>query len=62
MKVVIDEDLCTACELCVDSCPELFEMGEDVAVVKVDEVPADEEDCAREAAESCPAEAITVEE
>jgi len=60
MKVVIDEDLCTACELCVDTCPEVFEMGEDVATVIVDEVPEDAEDCAREAAESCPSEAIKI--
>lgn len=61
MKAKIDEDLCTACELCVDTCPEVFEMGDDVAVVKVDVVPADAEDDAKEAAESCPAEAIIIE-
>ncbi len=62
MKAKIDEDLCTACELCVDTCPEVYEMGDDVAVVKVDVVPSDAEDCAKEAAEDCPAEAITIEE
>lgn len=61
MKATIDEDLCTACELCVDTCPEVFEMGDDVAVVKVDVVPADAEDDTREAAESCPAECIIIE-
>jgi len=61
MKVKIDEDLCTACELCVETCPDVFEMGDDVAVVKVDEVPADAEDSAQEAADDCPAEAIIVE-
>lgn len=61
MKVKIDEDLCTACELCVDICPDVFEMGDDVAVVKADTVPADLEDDVNEAAESCPAEAIIVE-
>ncbi|MBN1154534.1 ferredoxin [candidate division KSB1 bacterium] len=60
MKVVIDEDLCTACELCVDTCPEVYAMGEDVATVIVDEVPEDAEECAKEAAESCPAEAIKI--
>ena len=62
MKAKIDEDLCTACELCVDTCPEVFEMGDDVAVVIVDTVPADSEESAKEAAESCPAEAIIIEE
>jgi ferredoxin len=62
MKAVVDEDLCTACELCVDICSDVFEMGDDVAIVKVDTVPADLEDDVREAAESCPAEAISIEE
>lgn len=62
MKAQVDEDLCTACELCVDTCPDIFEMGEDVAVVKVDVVPPDAEECAREAADDCPAEAIIIEE
>ena len=62
MKAKIDEDLCTACELCVDTCPDVFEMEDDVAIVKVDEIPADAEECAQEAADDCPAEAITIEE
>ena len=63
MKAIIDEELCTGCELCVETCPEVFEMSdEDVAVVKADEVPSEAEDTAREAAEDCPSEAITIEE
>ncbi len=62
MKVTIDAELCTGCELCVDTCPEIFEMGDDTAQVKVDTVPADQEDCVREAAENCPVEAIQIEE
>ena len=60
MKVRID-DTCTACGLCVDTCPDVFEMGEDIAEVKVDEVPAEHEDAVQQAADECPAEAITVE-
>lgn len=61
MKATIDPDLCTGCELCVDTCPEVFEMEDDLAVVKVDEVPADAEDSAQEAADDCPSEAIEIE-
>ena len=59
MKVTVNDE-CTGCELCVDTCPEVFEMQGDVAVVKVAEVPADQEDAAQEAADACPVEAIEV--
>ncbi len=62
MKVKIDADSCTGCELCVDTCPEVFEMADDVAVAKAAEVPADVEESAREAAESCPVECIEIED
>jgi len=62
MKATIDQELCTACELCSDTCPDLFEMGSDYAVVKVKVIPANLEDCARQAAEDCPVEAIKIEE
>lgn len=59
MKTMIDPDLCTACGLCVDSCPDIYEMGVDVAEVIVGTVPADLETCALEAEKDCPVEAIT---
>lgn len=62
MKATVDPDLCTGCELCVDTCPEVFEMNDDdLAVAKVDVVPADAEESAQEAADDCPSEAITIE-
>jgi ferredoxin len=61
MKAVVDADLCTGCELCTQTCPDVFEMEDDVAVVKGDEVPAGSEDCAKQAAEECPVEAIKIE-
>jgi ferredoxin len=62
MKAIIDPELCTGCELCVSGCPELFEMSGDIAKVKVDVVPDAAKDCARQAAEDCPATAIKIEE
>jgi ferredoxin len=59
MKVRI-EDTCTACGLCVDTCPEVFEMGDDMAQVMVEEVPAEHEDAVQQAADECPVEAIIV--
>jgi ferredoxin len=67
MKAIVDQDTCTGCELCIETCPEVFEMQNDTAVAKVDVVPPEaeapeaEETC-REAAEDCPVEAITIEE
>jgi ferredoxin len=60
MRVRI-EDTCTACGLCVDTCPDVFEMGPDMAEVIVDEVPAEFEEAAQQAADECPVEAIVIE-
>lgn len=61
MKVKIDKDLCTACGLCADTCPEVFEIGEETAVVKTETVPTEYEDKVKEAAGNCPTEAIKIE-
>jgi ferredoxin len=61
MKVSIDADLCTGCELCTDSLPEIFEMKDDLAIVVQADVPADKEAEVQEATDDCPAEAIIVE-
>jgi len=52
------EDTCTACGLCVDTCPEVFDLGDEMAIVIVDEVPAEYEDAVQQAADECPVEAI----
>ena len=59
MRVMIDPTLCTACGLCADECPEVFELGEEYAEVLVEVVPEDLEDCILDAEASCPVEAIS---
>lgn len=63
MKAIVDAELCTGCELCVDTCPEVFELGPDeIANVLVAEVPPEAADTCRQAAEDCPTEAIAIQE
>ena len=62
MKVHVDEDACVGDGTCAEICPEVFEMRGDLAVVTKDEIPEEFEEKCREAADSCPVEAIAIEE
>ncbi|MCK9275763.1 MAG: ferredoxin [Syntrophales bacterium] len=63
MKVSVDEEVCIGCGLCEEICPEVFELTGDIAVVKIEEdIPEKLVENSREAAESCPVDAIIVEE
>jgi len=62
MKAVVDAETCVGCGLCADGCPAVFEMNDDVAKVIVAEIPAGAAEDAKEAAESCPVDAIAIEE
>jgi ferredoxin len=60
--IVTIEDTCTACGLCADTCPEVFELGDDIAEVLMDTVPIEYEEDVEQAAEECPVEAIIIHE
>jgi ferredoxin len=59
MRAEVTDDR-IACGLCAEICPEVFEMGDELAEVKVDTVPPDSEGAARDAADQCPVDAINV--
>ncbi len=62
MKVRVDPDLCTGDEICTQICPEIFGMVGDKVVANPEEVPEHLKDLVKEAAASCPSEAIIIEE
>lgn len=59
MEIKVNDD-CTACGICEDICPEVFELGDEIAEVKLNPVPAEYEAKVREAAEECPTESIEI--
>lgn len=62
MKSYVDKDTCIGCGLCPTICPQVFEMDDDGKAVAADEEISETLiDSAREAEESCPVAAITVE-
>ncbi len=62
MRAIVDEETCIGCGLCAETCPDVFEMNDDKARVKVDEVPEHAVETCKEAVENCPVEAIQLEE
>ena len=63
MKATVNEETCIGCGLCADTCPEVFEINdENIAEVKLDPVPPENEATCRDAAENCPVDAISLED
>ncbi len=62
MKVRIDLDRCIGCGTCEELCPDVFEVGDDGFARVVIDDPSAGADCIIEAVESCPQEAISVDE
>ncbi len=60
MKAVIDPELCIGCALCVQTCPEVYKMKEDKAIVYVGEVASNLEESCKKGADECPVDAIEI--
>lgn len=55
---VVDQDECTGCETCVDICPGVFALNDDMVAEVTDPKGASEEEI-QEAIDSCPVECIS---
>lgn len=59
MKLMVNQDRCISCGLCLSIAEELFDTNDDgISTLKVDKVPEDMKDLAIEAIENCPVSAI----
>ena len=62
MRAIVDKDTCTGCGVCEETCPEVFQLEDDLAKVIADPVPAKVEDTCQQATDDCPVEAISIED
>ena len=62
MKTEVNQELCIACGLCVGMCPEIFELDDTGKANVVRQPDTKEEELIREAATSCPVDAIAITE
>ena len=62
MKATIDREGCISCELCVETCPEVFRMADDGIAEVYAEVDDSVKDSAIEARDSCPVSVISIED
>lgn len=63
MRIVVDQNKCTALGICESLAPDLFEVQDDGSLLILDEHPKGGLcAAAREAVEGCPTEALTIEE
>ncbi len=56
------EEGCTMCGLCTGECPDVFDMGDESAIVKEGADLSANEECVKSSAEACPVDVIKYEE
>ena len=62
MKISVNQEACIGCGACTSVADDLFELNDDgFSTAKVDEVPEDQEQAARDAMDACPTGAIVEE-
>jgi ferredoxin len=62
MKFTVDQELCIGCGACEETCPEIFELYDDLSYVVLDPVPDELQQSALAAEDDCPVEAISHED
>lgn len=60
MKAIVDQESCIGCGVCAQVSPGIYEMQGDKAVSISEEISEDKVDSAKEGAEQCPVDAISV--
>ena len=59
VRVIVDRDRCEGNAVCLGISPDIFDLDdEDYAVVKLDPIPADQEQLAEQAIAECPRAAL----
>ncbi len=63
MKVKVNQDKCIGCGACVATCEDNFEMQDNGKAKEIhSDVPENLKQCTQEASDSCPVEAIEIQE
>lgn len=61
MKATVNKETCEGCAVCIEICPDVFEMDDaNQASVTKEPIPVELEEECRDAADQCPTEAIHI--